>query len=338
MKAPDLTTLPAPLTPADCNLQDFAFMPLDVVRLRDSDLAVTSEADEFRCAVLLWCASWHQVPAASLPDDDKILAQYAGYGRVVKEWQKVRAGALRGWVKCSDGRLYHTVVAGKANEAWLAKLRQRLKTECSRIKKHNERHPGANVPFPEFDAWFSAGCPVGQPLPVPGDKPSMSQGQGDTVSGDTGQRPEGQGGVVPSENASKGQGEGQGQLTTSPKPPDGGSPPARSKPGAVALQTFLEDCTTKGERPLRDYAPLWRYAESAGLPQDFIALAWVEFRRRFLPGGTGETKRYKDWRQAFRKYVEGNYLKLWAIDGNGAYFLTTLGKQAQKIFESKDAA
>jgi hypothetical protein len=198
MKPADHQLLPAPLTPADCDLRDFAFMPLDVVRLRDSDLAVTAEADEFRCAVLLWCASWHQVPAASLPDDDKILAQYAGYGRVVKEWLKVRDGALRGWVKCADGRLYHAVVAEKANEAWIAKLRQRLKTECARIKKHNERH-GTKLPFPEFDAWLSLGCPVGQPLFVPSDKPQMSPGQTDGVA---------------SEKHSKGQGEGQGQLTT----------------------------------------------------------------------------------------------------------------------------
>ena len=200
MKSADMSNLPAPLTPADCDLRDFAFMPLDVVRLRDSDLAVTAEADEFRCAVLLWCASWHQVPAGSLPDDDKALAQYAGYGRVVKEWLKVRTGALRGWVKCADGRLYHAVVAEKANEAWLAKLRQRLKTECGRIKKHNERH-GTKLPFPEFDAWMQAGCPVGQPLFVPSDKPAVSQGQGSSVAG---------------ENHSKGQGEGQGQgkLTT----------------------------------------------------------------------------------------------------------------------------
>jgi hypothetical protein len=114
--------------------------------------------------------------------------------------------------------------------------------------------------------------------------------------------------------------------------------PAGRKPGATALQTFLEACSQNGERPLRDYEPLWRYAEGAGLQQDFIALAWVEFCRRFRPGGTGETKRYTDWRKAFRKYVEGNYLKLWAIDGKGEYFLTTAGKTALKIHESKEAA
>lgn len=336
---------PTPLTPADCDLRDFAFMPLDVVRLRDSDLAVNADGDEFRCAVLLWCASWHQIPAASLPDDDKALAQYAGYGRVVKEWLKVRAGALRGWVKCADGRLYHPVVAEKANEAWMAKLRQRLKTECSRIKKHNDRH-GTSIPYPDFDAWLAAGCPVGQPLFVPRDNGDMSLGTSPHQDGDTPPEPPGHLHAVPSENHSKGQGEGQGegqgqgqgQLLNTPIPPDGGCPAPKVKRNAIALQTFLDECRQKGERPLRDYEPLWRYAKGAGLPEDFVALAWVEFTRRYQPGGTGEAKRYKDWRQAFRKFVECNYLKLWALDGNGQYFLTTLGRQAQKVYESREAA
>jgi hypothetical protein len=206
MTPPDTKTLPAPLTPVDCELRDFKFMPLDVVRLRDSDLATKVSGEEFRCAVLLWCASWHQVPAASLPDDDETLAAFAGFGRVVKEWLKVRKGALRGWVKCTDGRLYHPVVAEKANESWLAKLRQRLKTECGRIKKHNERHH-TKVPYPEFEDWMAAGCPVGQPLPVAGDSQPMSSGQDDSVAGEKHSKGQGEG-------YGQGQGQGQGQLTS----------------------------------------------------------------------------------------------------------------------------
>jgi hypothetical protein len=52
---------PEPLTPPDCDLRDFSWMPLDVIRLRDSDLAVISSGDAFRAAVLLWCASWHSL-------------------------------------------------------------------------------------------------------------------------------------------------------------------------------------------------------------------------------------------------------------------------------------
>lgn len=167
---------PPPLTSQGCDLRDFAFMPLDVVRLRDSDFAAISDGDEFRAGLLLWCASWHQVPAASLPDDDTVLARLAGYGRVVKEWQKVRNGSLRGWIKCGDGRLYHPVIAEKANEAWRAKLTQRWRTECSRIKKHNQRH-GTNLPFPDLDAYLdshvSSNCPSGHFEDVPEDTPGM---------------------------------------------------------------------------------------------------------------------------------------------------------------------
>ena len=168
--------LPAPLVPAEVDLRDFAFMPLDVLRLRDSDLASVEDAEVFRCSVLSWCVSWHQTPAGSLPDDDVLLARLLGFGRDIKGWRRVRAaGGMRGWLKCTDGRLYHAVVAEKARDAWVGKMAQRWRTECARIKKHNQRHK-LDLPMPEFEAWLSAGCPQGQPLFVPGDTASMSPG------------------------------------------------------------------------------------------------------------------------------------------------------------------
>lgn len=113
-----------PLTPPDCDLRGLPFMPLDVVRLGDSDLFALSTGDEFKAAVSLWCKSWLQVPAASLPDDARILAHLSGAG---SRWPKVAAMAMRGWVKCSDGRLYHPVVAEKAREAWKHREAQRAR-------------------------------------------------------------------------------------------------------------------------------------------------------------------------------------------------------------------
>jgi hypothetical protein len=143
-------TLPAPMTPPACDLSDFGYMPLDVRRLRDSSLASKAKGEEFRCAVMLWCASWHQVPAASLPDDDDELAQFAGFGRVVSAWLEVKKGALRGWIKCSDGRLYHPVVAEKAREAWFAKLKNAWQRECDRIRKENKRREEKKMPLLGF--------------------------------------------------------------------------------------------------------------------------------------------------------------------------------------------
>lgn len=159
-----------PLTTPDCDLRNFEFMPLDVARLRDSDLAALNTAEEFRAAVLLWCASWHQVPAASLPDDDLMLSNFAGWGRAVKEWKKHRNGALHGWIKCSDGRLYHPVIAEKAMAALDSKYRQEWKTWMSAVRKHNQRHPDNQRQELDFDAWMSHRtsevCPIGQDIPV----------------------------------------------------------------------------------------------------------------------------------------------------------------------------
>ena len=121
-----------PLVHPEVDLRDFAFMPLDVVRLRDSDLAAIATGDGFRAAVLLWCVAWHQVPAASLPADDRILARHAGYGRGDAEaWAAVKTEALRGFVQCDDGRLYHLVIAEKAREAWEAKKQRRARVQAA---------------------------------------------------------------------------------------------------------------------------------------------------------------------------------------------------------------
>lgn len=130
----------SPLTPPDLDLRDFAYMPLDVVRLRDSELAVVCTGDGFRAAVLLWCAAWHQVPAASLPDDDRLLASLAGFGRDLKAWKAVRGEALHGFVLCDDGRLYHPVIAEKAIEAAAKKKSQRQRTAAATVAAANRRN------------------------------------------------------------------------------------------------------------------------------------------------------------------------------------------------------
>lgn len=135
--------LPETPVPPDCDLRGMLFMPLDVQRLLDSDLFITATGDEFKAAVALWCKSWSQVPAASLPDDDRVLADYSRSGA---KWKRVREVALSGWKKCKDGRLYHPVVAEKAREAWAARCAQRARTEAARLARANCRNqPAHNV-------------------------------------------------------------------------------------------------------------------------------------------------------------------------------------------------
>lgn len=123
--------LPSPLTPADCNLQDFPFMPVDVRRLLTSETWILGTAEERAAAIALWFESWHQVPAASLPDNDRMLEHLSQS----KSWKKVKEHALRGWAKCSDSRLYHPVVSEKVLEAWVEKLLNSLSGSTGNAKR-----------------------------------------------------------------------------------------------------------------------------------------------------------------------------------------------------------
>ena len=142
--------LPAPPVPADCDLRSFGYMPLDITRLFGSRFHAVANDAEWRAGVTLWAKSFHQVPAASIPDDDVELCRLAELGRDLKAWLKLREVALHGWIKCSDGRLYHPVVAQKAKEAWEAKQARRARTEAARAKRHG--HTVTEAPRPSVTA------------------------------------------------------------------------------------------------------------------------------------------------------------------------------------------
>lgn len=127
-----MTTLPQPLTPADCNLRDFQFMQVDVHRVLTSDTWVLGTGDERAAAITLWMASWHQVPAGSIPKDDRVLAHLSQSG---PKWKKIKDHVLRGWIEAEDGRLYHPVVAEKALEAWVSKLAYSLSGSVGNAKR-----------------------------------------------------------------------------------------------------------------------------------------------------------------------------------------------------------
>lgn len=143
-----MSDLPDPLVPAEVDLTDFGYMPLDIRRLLTSETWIEAADDPKigHASVCLWCESWHQVPAASLPANDKVLARLAMCD--AKTWARIRTKVLAGWVKCSDGLLYHPVVAEKARESWKVKLAQRARTRAAteaREAKRRERNEQRDV-------------------------------------------------------------------------------------------------------------------------------------------------------------------------------------------------
>ncbi|MDB5448399.1 MAG: hypothetical protein JWQ97_3716 [Phenylobacterium sp.] len=199
----------APLTPPDCDLQDYPFMPLHVARLRDSDLAAEEDPEACWYAVLLWAASWHQLPAASLPDNDAVLTKLIGLGRDLKTFRKHKAGALRGFVLCDDGRLYHPIVAEQALAGWRGKLEQRWRTECAKIKKRNQRDD-TKIPLPTFAEFMATLPETSRLLIVPGDIEIRPEGQAATSPGTEGSCPQGNG--IQEKGKGTGTGTGTGNL------------------------------------------------------------------------------------------------------------------------------
>lgn len=112
------TDLQAPPISPDVELRDFQFMPLDVGRLRRSKAWLTCKRRPELAfyMVNLWTAAWHDLPAGSLEDDDDVLADLAMCPP--KDWLRVKADVMRGWTKCSDGRLYHAVLCEFVTHAW----------------------------------------------------------------------------------------------------------------------------------------------------------------------------------------------------------------------------
>lgn len=265
----DRDALPDPLTPADCDLRDFGKMMIDLTRLFGSGFNARASRNPLAWMLghKLWYRSWHQMPAASLPDDDDELCYLAelGFDRVT--WDSVRDMAMHGWIKCSDGRLYHPVVAEEALNAWARKLKKRFMTYCATLRKHNERHPNDRLEAPKYEEWQTLGCP--------GSVTPMSRVTKGGVS-----RPS------HAEKSSKGQGHGQRQGHSN-NTPDG--------VGAAARGTRLPD----------DFAMPDDWIEAAvgkGLPRpealreaDKFALYWQ------AKSGKDATKR--DWRKTWLNWV-----------------------------------
>jgi hypothetical protein len=124
-----------PPLPADTNLRDFGWMPLEVQRLLKSDwwiLACIEEPSAALAAVHLWAEAWHQVPAASIPNSDAILMCLARVDAVT--WSRIKERVMQPWRLASDGRFYHLVLVEKALDA-----RQRQAETALKREKHKEK-------------------------------------------------------------------------------------------------------------------------------------------------------------------------------------------------------
>lgn len=137
-------------------------------------------------------------------------------------------------------------------------------------------------------------------------------------------------------------------VPTSPVPAKACEPPADPpEPTSIRRQqgctftTFVAECQAKGEKPIPEDHPVFRFADDARIPVEFVRLAWLEFRRDFGEGGKSAKKRQagmRGWRQHFDNAVRKGWYRLWAFDRQGECYLTPAGVALQREADAMDAA
>jgi uncharacterized protein YdaU (DUF1376 family) len=115
-------------------------MYFDFQRLFASELWALASPEEIGAAFALWGRSLQQIPPGSLPDDERALAAFSGAG---KNWRRVRAMALHGFVKYGD-RLYHKVVCEFVLSAQGKMQASRAQTANAREARNRERNNVSN--------------------------------------------------------------------------------------------------------------------------------------------------------------------------------------------------
>lgn len=198
----------APLVTPETDVRDLDGFMLNVERMLASELWALSTGEEFKAAFALWMRAWKQFPAGSLPNDERVLAAFSGAG---KRWASVREMALRGFVKCSDGRLYHRVLCEDVRRAFLKKGERRERTKAATLarqrrrdeERDEQRHDDRNDERPvirddNFHVQRNEGRDVRDNMNV-----TTSQGQGQGRSKKEGSEANASGGAVPPDDPVK---------------------------------------------------------------------------------------------------------------------------------------
>ena len=111
----------------------------------------------------------------------------------------------------------------------------------------------------------------------------------------------------------------------------GVSPPAAGKKRkARQPELTLKEWIARqpgGVWQLEEADPARVFAHKAQIPEGWVALAFKAFTDKHRESG----KTYRDWGQAFRNAVAGNWEKVWFMHDDGSWRLTTVGHALDRV-------
>jgi hypothetical protein len=312
--------LPEPLVTANVDLRDFPYMPVFIDRLQRSKqwLMAKRRPEIGFYSMNLWMASWRNAPCGSLEDDDDVLSDAAMCPP--EKWLEVKDDLLRGWVKCSDQRLYHPVVAELAKEAAEKRESYRKRARAGNEKRWGNRDADesparqgsgeSKEAKPEFDIGHepksSGDCAEVAQVSL-SDRSAIAQGSLCPPKGREGK------GIIESQDS----GSSPSLLVA--------SEPAPRKAKRAKAKTQIREDAQPTEQDVEA-------AERVGLDAATFRSEWRKFRDHHLANGS----LMADWPAAWRKWLSnvGKFQPARAGPQNtsGSY-RNGLGELAAEIFD-----
>jgi len=128
---------PKPPIPETVDLRSYPRILIGLAWLLDSEFAIRSSPGAYKALIRLLGASWRQVPAGSLPSDERLLSYWAGLAP--DAWSAIREELLGELVLCDDGRLYHGRHAEDVMEAWARLTANRRRTKAATAARASKR-------------------------------------------------------------------------------------------------------------------------------------------------------------------------------------------------------
>lgn len=102
------------------------------------------------------------------------------------------------------------------------------------------------------------------------------------------------------------------------------------KNSPITFKSFYVKCLAEKTKPIPDDDPVFNYCTKAKIDYEFVEIAWMKFKEKYLD----DDKRYKDWRKVFRNCVHDNWYKIWYTDVDGNVVLTSQGRTLQTYFRN----
>ena len=164
----------APPYPADLEAKGWS-LDLDYERIEQSDTWAIASPEQRPWLLMLWLVSWRQVPAASLPNNHRLIAARLGMPESkFAEWADV---LLSGWELCTDGRLYHKTLTEHVLRmaAKRTKDRERVANYRAKSQQSNDDVDSCNALHTSDQRVSSTPTPT--PTPTPADKDKDKEGR-----------------------------------------------------------------------------------------------------------------------------------------------------------------